>query len=437
MVLKGRDQKEVEGEALACARGSENEGVAHVPGEKVIVIWGAAAGFQDGQGGPAQVFADGPAPGGTEDGSQAGQQSGRCKDAADVASGRLAGQPAEPGRELAVSFPDHLGVIGVEDPPDFGVQAVDPLIAAMERNGAGDRAVGDAVCLQLDQSAAQAAGFGLGRGVGHGGGGSLGLLHVGGHGVALREVVALGAADLSPGGVKPPSLPLQAYGRGHVQSEKVCQEVGLGLPGRGQHGVDQHGLTVQAEKAPLGLQLRYGELPVEAAACGSAPRCSGTVHQLGEKAGAFLRAKQLNGGDVGNQGAAGGYRLAELLGGRFHGPAKVDDFIGLLAPGHPMAQPGCHSAVDLGAGRLKPRLVAPGNVDGNIGYASGQELAPPLLGQPHNLAGVTDRFPDLRGPAEKVEVKAHPVVQIGQGALPAVDDAVQVDGRAGRPGEPG
>ena len=304
--------------------------------------------------------------------------------------GRLSGQPAEPGRELAVAFPDHLGVRGVEDPPDLGVEGGDLVIAAMEGNGAGDGTVGDPIGLQLHQCAAKAARLGLGGGVGHGGRRPLGLLHVGGHGVALGEVVALGAADLSPGGVKPPSFPLQAYGRGRVQAEKIGQEVGPGLPGRRQHGVDQHGLTVQAEKAPLGLQLRYGELPVEAAARGSAPRCSGTVHQLGQEAGAFLRAKQLDGSDVGNQGAAGGDRLAELLGGRFHGPAKVDDFIGLLAPGHPLAQPGCHSAVDLGAGRLKPRLAAPGNVDGYIGYAAGQELAPALLGQADNLAGVAD-----------------------------------------------
>ena len=261
------------------------------PAKQVVVVRGAAAGFQNSQGRPAQVLAGGPAGGGPEDGSQAGQQPGRCEDAADVAAGRLPGQPAEPGGELAVAFPDHLGVAGVEDPADLGVQAVDLLMVAMEGNGAGDGTVGDTIGLQLDEGAAEPAGFRLGGGVGHGGRRSLGLLHVGGHGVALREVVTLGAADLSPGGVKPPSFPLEAYGRGNVQAEKIGKEVGLGLPGRGQHGVDQDGLAVEAKKAPLGFQLRNGELPVEAAARGAAPGGSGTVHQLGEEAGAFLRVQ--------------------------------------------------------------------------------------------------------------------------------------------------
>ena len=77
-----------------------------------------------------------------------------------------------------------------------------------------------------------------------------------------------------PRGIKAPALPLQAYGRSHVQAKKIGQQVCSGLAGWGQHGIDQDGLAVQAEKAPFGLQLRYGELPVEAAACGSAPGCS-------------------------------------------------------------------------------------------------------------------------------------------------------------------
>ena len=172
------------------------------------------------------MLADGPAFGGPEDWSQTGQQAGRCEDAADIAAGRLPGQPAEPGRELAVAFPDHLGVAGIEDPPDLGVQAVDLVIVAMEGNGAGDGAVGDAVCLQFDKGAAEPARFGLGGGVGHGGGRSLGLLHVGGHGVALREIVTLGAADLSPGGIKPPALPFQAEGQGGIEAEKIGEKVG-------------------------------------------------------------------------------------------------------------------------------------------------------------------------------------------------------------------
>ena len=72
-VLKGGDQQEVEGEAFAGAGRAENEGVAHIAGEKVVVVRSLAPGFQHGQGRPVQVLARGPSPGGPEDGSQAGQ----------------------------------------------------------------------------------------------------------------------------------------------------------------------------------------------------------------------------------------------------------------------------------------------------------------------------------------------------------------------------
>ena len=199
-VLEALDEEVVEQEALARAGGPEDQRVAHVPGEEVVEEGRPPAGLEGGEDGLRQVPADRFALRRAEERREAGGDAGAREHAPDLAPARHGRHPGEPGGELAVALADHLGVAAGEDAAEFRVEASGPGEVAVERDGEREVAVGDAVRLEFDQGGAEARGLGLGGGVHHRVRGAFGVLDVRHHGVALLEVVALGAADAAPRG---------------------------------------------------------------------------------------------------------------------------------------------------------------------------------------------------------------------------------------------
>ena len=47
------------------------------------------------------------------------------------------------------------------------------------------------------------------------------------------------------------------------RSVQVVEHVGAGRARRREQGIEDDGLPVEAQEAPLGIQLRYGEAPVQ------------------------------------------------------------------------------------------------------------------------------------------------------------------------------
>ena len=262
VVPESLDQQEVEREALARAGRAEHQRVSHVAGEQIVVVGRPPRRLQDRERLTAKVFALSPALGRPEQRRQAGRHAGRHEHLPHLPPTGLGRQPREPGRQLAVALPDHLRVVRREETAEVAVHALDPSELAVERHGQRGLAVAHPVRFQLDQRLAQTVGLrGRGR-VDHGGGRALRLLHVRHHRVAAREP------------------PLERDRHHRVQAVELLEQVGVGLAGRGQERVQDHGLAVEAQVRTLRLELRKREPPVHTAPRRAVPDRARTVDQL-------------------------------------------------------------------------------------------------------------------------------------------------------------
>ena len=234
---------------------AQHQRVADVAGEQVVVVGRAPRGLQDRERLAAEVTAPGRPPGRTEERRQARRHAGRHEHLPHLPPPGLGRQPREPGRQLAVSLPDHLRVVRGEQPTQVAVHAFDPSQLAVERHRQRGLPVAHAVRLELDQRLAQTIGLrGRGR-VDHRGGRALRLLHVRHHRVAAREVVPLRTTDPAPRRFHRPGPPLERHRHHRVQAVELPEQVGPGLAGRGQERVQGHRLAVEPQVTALRLEL--------------------------------------------------------------------------------------------------------------------------------------------------------------------------------------
>ena len=274
------DQEEVQREALARAGRAEHQRVAHVAGEQVVVVRRAPRGLQHRECLATEVTAPPRPPGRPEQRRQARRHAGRHEHLPHLPPTGLGREPREPRRQLAVALPDHLRVVRGEQPTQVAVQPLDPSELAVERHGQRGLPVAHAVRFQLDQRLAQPIGLrGRGR-VDHRGGRALRLLHVRHHRVAAREVVPLRATDPAPGRFHRPGPPLERDRHRRVQAVELPEQVRVGLAGRGQERVQDHGLAVEPQVSSLRLELRKREPPVHPAPRRAVPHRARTVDLL-------------------------------------------------------------------------------------------------------------------------------------------------------------
>ena len=156
---------------------------------------------------------------------------------------------------------------------------------AVERHRQRGLPVAHSVRFQLDQCLAQPIRLRRRGRVDHRGGRALGLLHVRHHRVTAREVVPLRATDPAPRRFHRPGPPLERDRHRRVQAVELLEQVRVGLAGRGQERVQDHGLAVEAQVRTLRLELRKCEPPVHAAPRRAVPDHARTVDELGEKPG--------------------------------------------------------------------------------------------------------------------------------------------------------
>ena len=259
--------------------------MADITGEQVVVVRRAPRGLQDRERLTAKVFALSPALGRPEQRRQARRHSGRHEHLPHLPPTRLGREPREPGRQLAVALPDHLRVVRREETAEVPVHAFDAPELAVERHGQRGLAVAHSVRFQLDQCLAQPVGLRRRCRVDHRGGRALRLLHVRHHRVTAREVVALCAPDPAPRRLHRPGPPLERHRHRRIQAVELPEQVRVGLAGRGQKRVQDHGLAVEPQVTALRLEFREGESPVHPASRRSVPDHARTVDQLGEKPG--------------------------------------------------------------------------------------------------------------------------------------------------------
>ena len=199
----------------------------------------------------------------------------------------LGREPREPGRQLAVTLPDHLRVVRGEETPEVAVQSLDACELAVERHGQRGLAVAHPVRFQLDERLAQPIGLGRrgrvdhrGGRVDHRGGRALRLLHMRHHRVAPGEVVALRATDPAPRRFHRPGPPLERDRHHRVQAVELLEQVRPRLSGWREKRVQDHGLAVETEVPSLRLELREGEPPVHTAPRRAVPHRARTVDLL-------------------------------------------------------------------------------------------------------------------------------------------------------------
>ena len=235
------------------------------PGEQVVVVGRPPRGLEHRERLAAEVFALRRAPGRPEQRREACGHSRRDEHLPHLAAARLGREPGEPGRELAVTLPDHLRVVRGEETAEVAVHAFGPPEIAVKRYGERRLPVAHPVGLQLDERRAQPVRLRRRRRIHHRGGRALGLLHVRHHRVALGEVVPLRPPDPAPGRLHRPGPPLERHGHHRVQAVELPEQVRVGLAGRGQERVEDHRLAVEPQVTALRLELREGEPPVHPA----------------------------------------------------------------------------------------------------------------------------------------------------------------------------
>ena len=367
--------------------------------------------------------------GGPKSGREAGGDAGAREHAADLALARHGRHPGEPGGELAVAFADHLGVAAGEDAAEFRVEALGLGQFAVEGNGEREVAVGDAVRLQFHEGGAEARGLGLGGRVHHRVGGALGLLDVRHHGVALLEVVALGAADSAPRGFERLRPPFEGDGEPGFEAVELFEEVGPGGDGRRVERVEDHGLAVEPEVLALGFEFGEREPPVEAAGGAVAvPGESGAVHQLGEEGRCLGRGEDGERGHVVGERGARVHELPEADGRLPEFGGEVGALVGVAARAEPVAgvvQGPRAAARAVGGYLLEAGVGAPDDVRPEVLDARQEEGAAVLLGELRDAFEALGR--EQRGrPAEQVEVEPGAGVEPGEDALPAAEDPVEL-----------
>ena len=432
-VLEALDEEVVEQEALARAGGAEDQRVAHVPGEEVVEEGRPPPGLEGGEDGLREVAADGFALRRAEERREAGGDAGAGEHAADLALARHGGHPGEPGGELAVAFADHLGVAAGEDAAEFRVEALRSGEVAVERDREREVAVGDAVRFEFHEGGAETRGLGLGGRVHHRVRGAFGLLDVRHHGVALLEVVALGAADAAPRGFERLRPPLQGDGEPGFEAVELFEEVGPGGDGGRGERVEDDGLAVEAEVAAFGFELRQREPPVEAAGGAVAvPGESGPVHQLGEEGGGLGSGEDGQRRHVVGERGARVHELPEADGRLPEFGGEVGALVGVAAGAEPVAgvvhEPGAAGRA-VGGGLFEAGVRAPDDVGLEVLDARQQEGAALLLGELRDAVETLGRE-QRGGAAEQVEVEPGAGVEPGEDALPAAEDLVELVGGA-------
>ena len=317
--------------------------------------------------------------------------------------------------------------MGGEDTAHFAVQAFDLVQVSVQGDTERHFTIGDPVGFELHQRFPEPLGFDVGGRVHHCRIRSLLLLHVSRQGVALGEIVPAGRSNSLPSLVRFERPPFQGGRQSGVQAVEIVEQIGRGFAGRGQQGVENDRLAIQAQVAAFRLQLGKGQTPIQPASGGPVPGDAGTVDQLAQQARSGLGRQQLDGSEILHQRPMGLNELTKMAGGRLNGRIEVGRFRGSPPASHPSAGVGNPAGIPVD-GRPQLRVMAPNQEGLHLPDSTGQEAASLVLGK---LADVAAELPDLvqpTGPAKEIEVEPGTRTHVGEQALPAVQYPIQLLG---------
>ena len=144
-----------------------------------------------------------------------------------------------------------------------------------------------------------------------------------------------------------------------------------------------------------------------------------------------MRVQQLNGRQVGHQGAGRIDQLAEPLGGGPDVRVEINRLVRISPPRQPVAgmgHPPGFAPSSLGDGP-EPGIVRPGQVNLDIPHPPRQE-SPPLAPGKSRYALMLVRILESSGPAKEIEIEPRPGIDTGKHPLPALQHPVQLVGRS-------
>ena len=95
--------------------------------------------------------------------------------------------------------------------------------------------------------------------------------------------------------------PFQRHRHAGVQAVQVVEHVGAGRARGREQGIEDDGLPVEAQEAPLGIQFGNGEAPVQSGAEGTIPGQARPVDQLTQETAPVPAVQQFDLGQVGDE----------------------------------------------------------------------------------------------------------------------------------------
>ena len=248
------------------------------------------------------------------------------------------------------------------------------------------------------------------------------------HRVAPGEVVALRATDPAPGRFHRPGPPLERDRHHGIEAVELPEQVGPGVPRRGQERVQDHGLAVETEVTALRLELRKREPPVHTAPRRAVPHRARTVDQFGEKPRGFGWPQHLDRRVLRYERTARVHRRAKAGGGGLDlGPQ-----VGGRAPSAalpPLHEPGGSSRCWPVGDRPETGIVRPDQVGLELLHPPGQKRTPLPLRDRYDAGALVVRGLGRGRATEHIEVEACVGVQTREEPLPAAQHAVDLFGR--------
>ena len=185
------------------------------------------------------------------------------------------------------------------------------------------------------------------------------------------------------------------------------QKVGRRAAGRGQERVQNHGLAVQAQIAPLGFQLALREPPVQAAAGRPVPgRPARLVNQFGQDARALVRREDVQRREVRDERPAGIDHLPKARRFGLDLLAEVDRLVRVLLPREPRLDVALPPRLMVAATRRRREagVEAPRQVRVHLLDARFKERAPLPLPEVGDGRQPAVRLGEGGGPAEQIEI---------------------------------
>ena len=174
--------------------------------------------------------------------------------------------------------------------------------------------------------------------------------------------------DLLPAHLGRVGPPFQRHRHAGVEPVEVVEHVGVRSTGWREQGIEDDGLPIEAQEAPLGIQLGNGEAPVQSGADRAIPGQPRPVDQLTEETAPVPAVQQFDRGQVGDELRGGIHNLPETRGRGLDLVVKVDGLMGCAVSGKPCAavvEPPGPAAIR-GGGLLQSRIVTPDQIRLNV-----------------------------------------------------------------------